>query len=536
MDAPSSEAPSVSWKTDSIDPNLETAVSWHADSSLEHYSTIAVYQTLVRTSVAINMCNVGGSKDKDNRYQQPANNQWLVGLRVAPHAEGPTSGNQRLRDATTVSAPPLAVTLPSNSCYYMLHDFNHHHQHAVFVDRSTSTRPHRRYSCTFRCLRSQSHTVQELLERCRRTCQLFHKRGSRIWRAEQLLLTEIESDWLRQYYIQKLSMGCSSATSDWTAWIEELWKYWSRLEHRTGQVVQLLLRASRYEGSAALLDGDTSTTTGFTLSKKERDKQRKAHQTVQTILDREKNGKTEEQLREILAVALDERATMREHWRARENDRMFAQVGYQPRPFYASFCVSDPSCPRSSPLFSNSRVYATSLRNAPSHTEPNTPDIAVLLEETTGPQQWALEVQEPWSRKILDGSKSIETRQYDLPSGLLGRRLYLLETPSGTTGKSNLEDYTVLSSRATKGNRVARIIGWIQISSVVKYTNSKQFYNDEALHLVGPTSGYGWETGTTKTIYGWKVEERCEADDTDLFFAASRRKRSIFELHPSSFD
>jgi hypothetical protein len=158
------------------------AVSWHADSSLEHYSTIAVYQTIV------------------NEKKDSANKDWSVALRVAHHAEGPEASRRGtdIQSTLVTDTPTISVSLPSGSAYYLLDDFNHHHQHAVISEGSSHNV---RYSCTHRLLR-QSHNVAHILERCQKTCSLFHKKGTKIWRPEQVLLTEIESEWIRQFYIQ----------------------------------------------------------------------------------------------------------------------------------------------------------------------------------------------------------------------------------------------------------------------------------------------------------------------------------------------
>jgi alpha-ketoglutarate-dependent dioxygenase FTO len=144
-------------------------VSWHADSSLEHYSTIAVYHTVTRPG-------------------------WFVALRVAHHSEGPEAARRGTDITPVVGTPPLAVSPPSGSAYYLLDDFNHHHQHAVLAGEGI------RFSSTHRLLR-ESHNVNCILERCKKVCSMFHKKG-KIWRSEQLLLTELESEWIRQFYIQ----------------------------------------------------------------------------------------------------------------------------------------------------------------------------------------------------------------------------------------------------------------------------------------------------------------------------------------------
>lgn len=169
------------------------AVSWHADSSLEHFSTIAVYHTIM-------------SNDSNNTSDNLAND-WSVALRVAHHCEGPEASRRgtNIQSTLVTEAPSLSVSLPSGSTYYLLDDFNHHHQHAVVSQphgrSSETTNRSVRYSCTHRLLR-ESHNVMYILERCQKACSMFHKKGSKLWRSEQLLLNEIESEWIRQFYVQ----------------------------------------------------------------------------------------------------------------------------------------------------------------------------------------------------------------------------------------------------------------------------------------------------------------------------------------------
>ena len=70
-------------------------------------------------------------------------------------AEGPSAGKLKLAkgaaeegmDAAEVErgvAPPIAVPLPTGSAYYLLDDFNHHHQHAVLTGTTA------RYASTHR--------------------------------------------------------------------------------------------------------------------------------------------------------------------------------------------------------------------------------------------------------------------------------------------------------------------------------------------------------------------------------------------------
>jgi hypothetical protein len=48
----------------------------------------------------------------------------------------------------------------------------------------------------------ESHNVNFVLERCRLVCSQFHKKGAKLWKTEQALLFHVESEWIRQFYIQ----------------------------------------------------------------------------------------------------------------------------------------------------------------------------------------------------------------------------------------------------------------------------------------------------------------------------------------------
>ena len=170
------------------------SVAWHADSSLEHFSSIAVYH-----SVFDDTALTEETHNKDQMY-----NRWSVALRVAHNSEGPEACRRgaSIESSVVTSTPAIAVSMPSGSAYYLLDDFNHHHQHAVLVNKNAEgSSSGVRFASTHRLLR-QGHNVNFIIERCRVTCSQFHKKGPKIWRSEQLLLTEIESEWIRQFYIQ----------------------------------------------------------------------------------------------------------------------------------------------------------------------------------------------------------------------------------------------------------------------------------------------------------------------------------------------
>ena len=42
----------------------------------------------------------------------------------------------------------------------------------------------------------------------------------------------------------------------------------------------------------------------------------------------------------------------------------------------------------------------------------------------------------PWSKLLLEGTKTVETRSYPLPTGFVGKEIAVIETP-GPNGKKN---------------------------------------------------------------------------------------------------
>jgi hypothetical protein len=491
------------------------AVSWHADSSLEHYSSIAVYHTLLLDDVK------AGTSRRD----------WEIALRVAHHSEGPRRGtDQAATSASVDTAPTVAVSLPSGSAYYLLDDFNHHHQHAVMVGDGV------RYSCTHRLLRS-SHNVADMLARCQSACAGFHKRGPKIWRSEQLLLTELETEWLRQFYIQ----GQQHHDVLWQSWgdpIQELLKFWSQLEMRTKQTIDLLCLGA--EGRC-----ETSVEATTRKDRKLRDKRRKACAVLDDLVTRG-NSSDNDTLFEPFAAILEERATMRELWAKRERDAAFRDMGpeLQPMKFPAEFDVDEGTAKdRGSPLplvlrqivkslHAHEKTYRTRRMEHIIGCEyaqraeelPSERNHSVTLSwPEWSEHQFGLEMQSPWASMVLDGRKTIETRAYDLPPALLGKRILIIETPNGKAGVSAIGQ----SINFSKSD--ARVVGWCKFSSVVRYSTRKDFEADEQAHLVRRDSGYGWKDGTTKVVYGWVVGQ-CGTGQVSSFQSAERRMRSLFEL------
>ena len=116
----------TSLKVDPMFKQDKVSVSWHADSTLDHFSTIAVYHFTQPKSSELKGLSV-------DHADAALDDAWKVALRVWYDAEGPNAGKHNSRSEEMKSncvAPPVAFDLPNNSAYFLLDDFNHHHQHS----------------------------------------------------------------------------------------------------------------------------------------------------------------------------------------------------------------------------------------------------------------------------------------------------------------------------------------------------------------------------------------------------------------------
>ncbi len=619
-------------KTEPLDEENKTTVSWHADSSLEHYSAIAVYQTIVRST----------APGKDPLVTSDgSDHEWSIGLRVSPNVEGPKINHRNDDDggdvdatASVLATPPVAVSLPTNSAYYLLDDFNHHHQHNVLVNKNRSLLSTIRYSLTFRLLR-ESHNINDMINRCRRCISQFHKKGTKTYRFEQLTLDELESEWIRQFYIQG-HRHHSMLWGEWCHSIMSLWDLWSQLETRTFQTIQLLgyaaegrcLNNHNTDNSACIATDENGesqrnaySSSNLKLERKLRAKRKKAVSTILDLLNRESaseemtpNRDNTVSLYESFVTVLEERATMRELWLLREADPAFKKMSEHDRPiaFPARFGSTEYSDGEESAQFSTNRLEqpcingdssqqqlglspmpgsSAELRNLAStirawgsaFVSTDSDDLPafnplnkpLLKTETTNETKactgkllrvatedkdtslaidnsnlvslhwegwktydFGLEMQHPWSRALLDGSKTIELRQYELPSPLLGRKIYIIETPVGIDGVSGIAGNCFQANTCIPNdddfdestpNQEPRIIGWGIFSTVKQYTSPQDFCRDEHHHLVPSNSSYGWQNSGTNILYGWVVREYGRLSRNE-FSSGLRRFRSLFQL------
>ena len=211
----------------------KTSVSWHKDSGLMDFSSIAVYHTLTTTDGCDhdnNDDNNSNNNSNNNSESERPSQDWRVALRVATAT----------KDTTT---PPLVVPLPSGALYYLLDDFNHNHEHAVLAGKNQV-----RYSSTHRVAREGRGTWQYIREKCRTVLAQSKLVVSnkpdlvKVARAQQQLLTEIECEWLRQWYIQ----GSLHASLHfyWHSPIARLEQYYQELESHAAETLAMLQQAS----------------------------------------------------------------------------------------------------------------------------------------------------------------------------------------------------------------------------------------------------------------------------------------------------
>ena len=266
------------------------SVSWHADSTLQHFSSIAVYHKFY---------------DEGDKTRKP----WKIGLRVACDSEGPT--RSKLMTSNDSKTPPVAIDLPNSSAYYMMDDFNHHHQHAVIAGDTL------RYASTHRVCRVNGHTVQSVLEKCRNVLNRSGKRHTiKQWRSEQFLLDELEFEWIRQWFVQG-KRHAEIRVVFWQSQIQELIKMWIELESRTRSAFEVL----RHAVEDVPKDEEKATIRRFLKRKKKA-----------SLALKEKNQLNHLAAFDLLIEHLSKRHEKRVHWQKRYEDPAFQKVAKDCRP------------------------------------------------------------------------------------------------------------------------------------------------------------------------------------------------------------
>jgi hypothetical protein len=364
-----------------------------------------------------------------------------------------------------------------------------------------------------------------------------------------LLLTELESEWLRQFFIQ----GKTHHDMLWESWrdpIQDLLKFWSLLEERTKQTLDLLRMAA--EGKCDMQDASSTTT--HTLQRSERKlhaKKMKAKDVTDELVSRTTTGSTAlKELYEPLALLIGERSKMRDLWNQRAKDGVFHEVSHAERPLAVPLEFNKESDERRPPhqgwsplpgepeelqqIAENLRCWGRAFESGNKNDLPcdNSKDCTSTSSAKAldwigfGMHKFGLEMQEPWAAHLLNGKKSIETRAYPLPPSLIGRRVEILQSRQGQAGVSSIQDHVELASGKLKH------IGWCIFDRVIEYRDQASFEADEKGHLVKADSAYGWKGGTTEVVYGWFVAEcgKLDMEPQAVQGKAIRRLRSLFEL------
>jgi len=104
-----------------------------------------------------------------------------------------------------------------------------------------------------------------------------------------------------------------------------------------------------------------------------------------------------------------------------------------------------------------------------------------------------INIQWPWSKLLLDGTKYVETRGYPLPKKYLNVPLAIIETP-GPRG------------RKEGGIITSRIIGLITFCECYPYESEEHWRSEKALHRVPTNDPYfSFVQGHPK--WAWKVSK-----------------------------
>ena len=314
-------------------------VSWHADSSLVHYSSIGVYQMTV-TDDDENSRDMK-RETRDDAKETPETKgsierkkavAWRVALRVAPDSEGPTASKLKEHraggHAEAAATPAIAVPLENGASYHLLDDFNHHHQHCVLAGSC------HRWASTHRVGRVEGHSFQWVVQRAKHADGGPRRDGAKQLRSEQSILSEVEFEWLRQYYIQ--GQRHHELHTWWHGPMEQLRVLWESLERRTAAVLKDLEAAA--EGEAVL--------EARVQSLPEEGERRKATKKLVKMVQRLQTVELESY--DVMETALVERRVKRKGFIEREKDAAFATLPEcchplpaTPRLFAASYHESE---------------------------------------------------------------------------------------------------------------------------------------------------------------------------------------------------
>ena len=137
------------------------------------------------------------------------------------------------------------------------------------------------------------------------------------------------------------------------------------------------------------------------------------------------------------------------------------------------------------------------------------------------------DVRYPWTEQLMSGKKTIETREYPLPSRYLHQTLALYET--------HVEEVKEVKEKEDQEEDHQKddcCVGLIQFCSCKEYTSKEQWSQDSDKHGVpsdATSEEFGWVDGIKK--YGWEVSFVEKTKKKNLPQRFERDFRSFFIVH-----
>ncbi|KAL3925932.1 MAG: hypothetical protein SGILL_000075 [Bacillariaceae sp.] len=200
----------------------KVSVSWHSDSSLESLSAIGVYHCLPT--------------------QKAAKWDWRIALRPSPDNNAHNGHNQ---------PAPVAINTKDGDIYFLLGDSNEKYQHCVLAGSQAN-----RISSTHRVAVTAEDTYDYILKRVKIARKRFRlqimgeggtearpgRTDAKIIRYCQQVLTEVEMEWVAQYWLQGAQHDKMHVW--WQRPMKTLEAYFVALEQYTHQLFQLCLHDS----------------------------------------------------------------------------------------------------------------------------------------------------------------------------------------------------------------------------------------------------------------------------------------------------
>ena len=246
--------------------------------------------------------------NNDHHYSAKMNKKRKKRLKTGNNAveEEPWKVALRVADSTS-KTPPLVVPLPSGSLYYLLDDFNHQHEHAVLTGTNKL-----RYSSTHRVTKDYGnwYTIQQKCRSVLSTTTLTDiakniKQWNQHLRMQQQLLTELEFEWIEQWYIQ--GKYHANLHKFWHEPIREMESTYSKIETFNNDIL-------------------------FPTLKKKKKKDNEDKETKESI-QHKLSSLINEDSYDIVIEAYEERNKQRTLWKERLQDPIFATLPDAMKPF-----------------------------------------------------------------------------------------------------------------------------------------------------------------------------------------------------------